>query len=141
MKKSSRTIALLVGMLSAGALMFSAHTVLAAITWGGAWSAETAPTTVATCWGGWTGEYVGKSIINGNDAGQVGAWCETGGNPNQAWCGAQPGFNFYVRGRGRDTGTNTTETTAGTSGATVGSTAGGVSLEFHQCQKGYQAIP
>lgn len=134
--KSSRTIAVLVGVLSAGALMFSAHSVFAAITWGGGWSAEQPQGTPSYCSANWAGDVAGGSEINGNDSGQAVAWCWNG---SQYFCGSTPGWTYYVRARGRDAITNTLEYTPSSYGPTVGSAAGGTSHEFHQCQKGYQA--
>ena len=124
-------IAILTSFLSIGALAATASA--ASWHWFG-FEAAVGASATANCYA--PTSVIGHSVINGNDAGQVIAYCAD--TVNNVWdCGAVHGTEVGVQGRGLPSGSSTWEYTAGTFGPSVGSAAGGSAITQHQCQMGY----
>jgi hypothetical protein len=124
-------IAILTSLLSIGAIAATASA--ASWHWFG-WEASAAANQTSSCYA--PTPVIGHSVINGNDAGQVIAYCAD--TVNNVWdCGAVHGTEVGVQGRGRASGGAAWEYTPGTFGPSVGSTAGGAAIAEHQCQMGY----
>jgi hypothetical protein len=125
-------IALLMSLLSIGALAASASA--ASWHWLG-WQASAAANQTSNC--DVAGSVGGHSVINGNDPGQVIAYCAD--TVNNVWdCGiTHNNVEFGVQGRGRSSSSAAWEYTAASFGPSVGSAAGGAAIAEHQCQMGW----
>jgi hypothetical protein len=125
-------IAILTSLLSIGALAATASA--ASWHWDIGWGTVVGAAATGDCYA--PVSVVGHSVINGNDAGQVIAYCAD--TVNNVWdCGDVHGTDVGVRAAGLPSGSSTWEYTNGTSGASVGSAAGGVAIAQHACQMGY----
>ena len=136
MEKKIINLPMVAGLLVAGLLAMSAHGARA-LTWDGTWAAWKQNGVASSCSSPQTANFKGASAINGNDAGQVIAYCANG----NAWnCGSVGWRNLYARAYGCPSSGTGCEMTGATRGASVGSTAGGTAHLWHTCQMGYEDV-